>query len=78
MLHEVQVVGNHHDAVSRSHATHGDEADKGGDADVVQLEIGENQPAHDCERDVDQHLKRERRALEIPIKHHEDRDEDDG
>ena len=35
VLHEVQVVGDEHDAVSRGDSGHGDEADQGGDADVV-------------------------------------------
>ena len=37
VLHEVQVVREQHDVVARRHAADRDEADQGGDADVVEL-----------------------------------------
>ena len=52
VLHEMQVVADEHDAIARGDAGHGDEADERGDADVVQLEVGEDQPADERERDV--------------------------
>ena len=40
VLHEVKVVGEEHDGISRGDACNGDEADEGGDADGIEGEPG--------------------------------------
>jgi hypothetical protein len=53
----VEVVAHHHDAVAGGDAADGDEADEGGDADVVDEQPGEGEAAHERERDVEHDLQ---------------------
>ena len=52
MAHEVEVVGDHHDGVSRRDAGHRDEADEGGDAHIVEGLVSQQDPADQGERNV--------------------------
>ncbi len=82
MLHEVQVVRQQHDIVSRRHAAHRDEADEGGDADVVELPPGEGERTGQRQRDAEHDLEREAEAAEVGMEenndHHHDHRAEDG
>lgn len=52
MLHEMEVVRDHHDAVAGGDSADGDEADEGGDADVIDEQPGEGESTHECQWDV--------------------------
>ena len=58
-------MADHHDAVAGRHAAHGDEADDGGDADVVDEPPGQRETAHERERDVQHDLQGQRQAAEV-------------
>jgi hypothetical protein len=77
VLHEMQVVADEHDAVSSRDTGDGDEADEGGDADVVQLEVGEDEAADEGERDVAEHLEGEERRAEVAVEQEGDDGQDD-
>jgi hypothetical protein len=65
--HEMEVMGEHHDAVPRRNAADGDESHESGNGDIVDLPPGENEAAHERERDIDQHLRGEHRTAKIAI-----------
>ena len=77
VLHQVEVVRDHHDAVARGDTGDGDEADEGGDGDVVDELPRQREAAHECERDIQQHLCGERGAAEVAEQQNGDDDEDE-
>src|SRR4029079_17268514 len=82
VLHEMEIVREQHDAIPRGHPGHRNEADERGDADIVQLEIGEYQPANQGQWDITEHLDREEWRPKIAVEQerydHEDHRAEDG
>ena len=78
VAHEVKVMRNHHDAVARGDAAHGDETDERGDADVVDLEPRVDEAADERERDAEHDLQRERPALKVAVEKKQNDGEDGG
>jgi len=65
MPHEVEVMGNHHDAVPCRDPPDGNEAYQGGDGDVIDHAPCQGEAAHEREGDVQHDLQSERHAAEI-------------
>ena len=78
VAHEMEVVGDHHDVVAGCDAGDGDEANEGGDADIVESLAGVEDGADEGDRDDGQDEGHEAEVLKVAVEEEDDNEENDG
>ena len=72
MAHQVKVVRNQHNVVSRRNPTHRDEADKGSDANIIQRYFGQEYTTHQRDRHDGEDQQNKRKIPEVAVEQERD------
>ena len=73
----MEVVREEHDAIAGGDACDGDESHEGGDGDIIEFKVGEEESADEGERDITKHLDGKEGTPKIAVEKERDHHEND-